>query len=37
MTKYMVKKIDIFGSYAQGQEAEASDVDVLVEFQTLHL
>lgn len=32
-TKYNVKKIGIFGSYAKGQQNEESDVDVLVEFE----
>ena len=30
--KYKVKEIGIFGSYARGEEAEESDVDILVEF-----
>lgn len=32
-TKYSVKRIGIFGSYAKGQQKEESDVDVLVEFE----
>lgn len=32
-SKYNVKKIGIFGSYAKGLQNEESDVDVLVEFQ----
>ena len=32
-SKYDVKKIGIFGSYAKGQQNEESDVDVLVEFE----
>ncbi len=37
-TKYDVKKIGIFGSYARHEENEESDVDILVEFEepTLH-
>lgn len=31
-TKYDVKKIGIFGSYAKGLQNEESDVDILVEF-----
>jgi len=31
-TKYDVKRIGIFGSYAKGQQNEESDIDVLVEF-----
>lgn len=30
--EYGVKKIGIFGSYAKGQPHEASDIDVVVEF-----
>lgn len=30
--KLGVEKIGLFGSYARGQESEASDVDILVEF-----
>ncbi len=33
MSKYNVKRIGIFGSYAKGQPKEESDVDVLVEFE----
>ncbi len=33
ITKYHVKRIGIFGSYAKGQQKEESDIDVLVEFQ----
>lgn len=29
---FPVKKIDLFGSYAQGSQNEKSDVDLLVEF-----
>lgn len=32
--KYSVKKISIFGSYADGSATEDSDVDLLVEFST---
>lgn len=30
--KFNVEKIGIFGSYARGEEAEGSDIDILVEF-----
>lgn len=30
--KFKVKEIGIFGSYVRGEEAEESDVDILVEF-----
>jgi len=30
--KYNVKKIGIFGSYVHGDQAESSDIDLLVEF-----
>jgi len=30
--KYDVKKIDLFGSYANGTQTESSDADFLVEF-----
>lgn len=30
--RFGVKRIGIFGSHAQGEEKETSDVDVLVEF-----
>jgi predicted nucleotidyltransferase len=30
--KYKVKEIGIFGSFARGEQAEASDIDILVEF-----
>ena len=32
-SKYSVKKIGIFGSYAKGHQNKESDVDVLVEFE----
>ena len=32
--EYPVKKIDLFGSYAEGRQTEDSDVDLLVEFKT---
>lgn len=31
--KFKVKEIGIFGSYVRGEQAEKSDVDVLVEFE----
>ncbi len=30
--QYKVKEIGIFGSYVRGEQAESSDVDILVEF-----
>jgi predicted nucleotidyltransferase len=33
--KYGVKHIDLFGSYANGNATEESDVDLLVEFKDL--
>jgi len=30
--KFKVKRIGFFGSYVRGEESEASDVDILVEF-----
>jgi len=32
--KYPIKKISLFGSYADGSANEDSDIDLLVEFQT---
>jgi hypothetical protein len=32
--KYSVKKVDLFGSYADGSATEKSDVDFLVKFNT---
>ena len=31
-SKFGVSKIGIFGSFARGEEAEGSDIDILVEF-----
>ena len=31
---YPVKKIVLFGSYAEGRQTEDSDIDLLVEFKT---
>ena len=31
-TRYKVKEISLFGSFVRGEQAEASDIDVLVEF-----
>ena len=33
MTEYGVKRIGLFGSFASGTANEASDIDVIVEFQ----
>ncbi len=30
--KFKVNQIGVFGSYAKGEESQASDVDILVEF-----
>ena len=30
--RFHVKRIGIFGSYARGEQTEASDIDILVEF-----
>ena len=32
-TEFGVSKIGLFGSYAKGQHDEASDIDILVEFE----
>lgn len=32
-SRYSVKRIGIFGSYAKGEQNKESDVDVLVEFE----
>ena len=34
VVKYPIKKISLFGSYADGSANEDSDIDLLVEFQT---
>ena len=31
---YGVKKIGLFGSYAKGTQTDASDIDIIVEFET---
>ena len=31
---YQITEIGIFGSYARGEETEASDVDILVDYET---
>ncbi len=31
---YGVKKIGLFGSYAKGTHTDASDIDIIVEFET---
>ena len=35
--KYAVKKISVFGSYADGSATEDSDIDLLVEFLTTNI
>ena len=30
---YGVRRIDLFGSYARGEERQKSDIDILVEFE----
>lgn len=32
-SKFKVRKIGLFGSYARGDQGEASDIDILVEFE----
>ena len=32
--KYGIKRLKIFGSYVEGKQKEASDVDIVVEFET---
>ncbi len=31
-SKYGIKKLAVFGSYARGEEGKKSDIDILVEF-----
>ncbi len=31
---YQITEIGIFGSYARGEETQASDIDILVDYQT---
>ena len=31
--KFGVKKIEVFGSYVNGEETEKSDIDLLIEFE----
>ncbi len=33
MKKYGVKKAEIFGSFARGEEKKNSDIDILIEFE----
>lgn len=33
-TEYPIKKVELFGSYAEGVNHEKSDIDLLVEFMT---
>ncbi|RUM33498.1 MAG: nucleotidyltransferase [Archaeoglobus sp.] len=33
--KYKIKKIKIFGSYARGEQREASDIDLIVDFEEI--
>ena len=35
LRKEGVKKIGLFGSYAQGKESKKSDIDFLIEFETI--
>ncbi|MBD2421754.1 nucleotidyltransferase family protein [Anabaena cylindrica FACHB-243] len=32
---YQITEIGIFGSYARGEETEASDIDILVDYETV--
>ena len=34
LKKYGVRKVDLFGSYADGTASDDSDIDLLVEFST---
>ena len=34
LKKYGVRKVDLFGSYADGTASDDSDIDLLVEFNT---
>ena len=33
-TRYKVNEISLFGSFVRGEQAESSDIDVLVDFNT---
>lgn len=33
-TKYQITELGVFGSYARGEQTEASDVDILVDYET---
>ena len=33
MKKYHLKKLGVFGSYVRGEETQASDLDVIVDFE----
>jgi predicted nucleotidyltransferase len=35
--KYGIKKIGVFGSHARGEGKEASDIDILVEFEDAYI
>lgn len=35
-SRYHVRQIGVFGSFARGEEKEGSDVDVLIEFEEGH-
>jgi len=35
--EYPIKKVDLFGSYAEGTHTDESDIDILVEFSTISL
>jgi uncharacterized protein len=37
IVKYPIKKLSIFGSYADGTAKEDSDIDILVEFLTSYV
>lgn len=32
--QYPIRKVSLFGSYAEGRATEASDVDLLIEYET---
>ena len=33
MARYRIKEIGLFGSFVRGEQAQASDIDVLVDFE----
>jgi len=35
LSKYKIKEIKIFGSYAKGEQKETSDIDIIVDFEEI--